>query len=53
MPAPVPVTEVLLGIESARDLLNGIDTLPLAEAATRFEGLHLELQAALSDLDHA
>jgi hypothetical protein len=36
--------------ETARGI-EGIDDLPLAEAARRLEALHSELQAALAELD--
>ncbi|UQX90113.1 hypothetical protein M6D93_08965 [Jatrophihabitans telluris] len=66
-PAPVPSAQpaghtaadqpdsaaTLDRISAARELLDGVETEPLAAAAARFDALHRELQAALTDLDHS
>jgi hypothetical protein len=48
---PTPGDGVLNRISTATAALDGIEQLPLAEAAARFEALHGEVQAALADLD--
>jgi hypothetical protein len=45
--------EVVLRISAAADGIAGISDGPLAEAMTRLDALHRELQGALADLDRA
>jgi hypothetical protein len=45
--------DVVLRVESAAAGVTGLSSGPLAEAVTRFEVLHRELQTALADLDQA
>lgn len=59
-PAPggddAPVTagdDVVLRVESAAEAVTGVSEGPLAEAVTRLDVLHRELQDALADLDQA
>ena len=52
--APVPGgDDVVLRVESAADAIGGVSDGPLAEAVTRLDALHRELQDALADLDQA
>jgi hypothetical protein len=50
---PAPGDADLQPITAAAAVLDGIDELPLAEAARRFESLHAELQGALAALDES
>jgi hypothetical protein len=50
-PVAAPGNPVLERIATAQADLEGIELVPLAEAAGRFEVLHAELQSALADLD--
>jgi hypothetical protein len=50
-PVAAPGDPVLERIATAQADLEGIELVPLAEAAGRFEALHAELQSALADLD--
>ncbi len=53
-PAPSPGgDDVALRVESAADGIAGVSDGPLAEALTRLDALHRELQSALADLDRA
>ncbi len=52
VPAPGG-NDVVHRVELAATGLAGIQELPAAEAVTRFEALHRELQGALADLDPA
>jgi len=45
--------DVVLRVESAADAIGGVSDGPLAEAVTRLDALHRELQDALADLDQA
>ncbi len=49
----LPGDPLLNRIRSASRELDDIGSVPLADAARRFENVHAELQAALSDLDDA
>lgn len=44
---------MVLGVESAAEAVAGVSDGPLAEAVTRLDALHRQLQAALADLDRA
>jgi hypothetical protein len=44
---------VVLAVESAAEGIVGVSDGPLAEAVTRLDALHRELQGALADLDQA
>jgi hypothetical protein len=50
-PVAAPGDPVLQRIATAHANLEGIELVPLTEAAGRFEALHSELQSALADLD--
>ena len=52
-PSPIasPGDPVLQRIATAHADLEGIELVPLTEAAGRFDALHAELQSALADLD--
>lgn len=54
-PGPVvsPADAAFAQVSRLDGQLDGIDELPLAEAALRFGSIHTELQAALTDLDSA
>ncbi len=45
--------DVVLAVESAAEGIVGVSDGPLAEAVTRLDALHRELQGALADLDQA
>ena len=44
---------MVLRVESAAEAVTGVSEGPLAEAVTRLDVLHRELQDALADLDQA
>ena len=48
-----PADAALAQVRSLDGQLEGIDDLPLTDAALRFGSIHAELQAALADLDSA
>lgn len=53
-PHPVPApdgTDLVQRISAAADDITGIGDGPLAEAASRLDALHSELQSALANLD--
>ena len=52
--APAPGgDDVVLRVESAAEAITGVSEGPLAEAMTRLDVLHHQLQDALADLDQA
>ena len=53
-PQPVPApagTDLVLRISTAAEGIDGVGDGPLAEAVSRLDALHSDLQGALADLD--
>jgi hypothetical protein len=53
-PQPIPTpdgTDLVLRISAAADDITGVGDGPLAEAVSRLDALHSELQGALANLD--